>query len=319
MARDDEAAPRPRRVEALAARLAEPVGAVTFAELAGLWRHVTITADADLPTDFDDGPGLPARVRGALGWALVDRRATGADARHGRPAAHDVLFGAHGTWAPGLTVPKPYVLACRVAGVRLSVGITLFGFAVAWAGEVTAALLAALDRGIALGPGLRVRASIRPDSVAVSRREGVAVPPLLADPALRGLPTASLVFRTPAEVRRGDGLLTDGPALMGSLANRISGLARWQDLRVVDDFAGLARVWAAASYGTDRLRPAGWSRHTSTRPGVPIDMRGVIGPLDVSGPVDRLMPLLAIGETCHLGSQAALGLGRYDLARATAA
>jgi hypothetical protein len=33
----------------------------------------------------------------------------------------------------------------------------------------------------------------------------------------------------------------------------------------------------------------------------------------IEGDLAPLMPLLAIGETCHAGSHASLGLGRYTL------
>ena len=42
-------------------------------------------------------------------------------------------------------------------------------------------------------------------------------------------------------------------------------------------------------------------------------MSGYLGALDIARPPERLMPLLALGETMHVGGGVSLGLGRYDL------
>ncbi|HYH20905.1 MAG TPA: hypothetical protein VD995_20045, partial [Azospirillum sp.] len=116
----------------------------------------------------------------------------------------------------------------------MSVRLTLFGFAVAWVTEARAALLAALDGGIALFTGARVRASIRPKEVRIVRAERIAVPSTAA-------PSMVLLFRTPVSVRSGKTLVTDGGRLLKSLINRVDGLARWQDLRIEEDIPALER------------------------------------------------------------------------------
>lgn len=287
----------------LSNRLAVPAGAVGFDALTHHWRHTTICVDAFLPPHFDDGVGLPARIRGALGWALLD--GAGKPRRRGGASAYEVLFGEHGEHLPRHPIPKPYVLAVTVSGVRLTVRLTLFGFAAAWAEDVRAALLSALEGGIALFTGARVRASIQADEVRIARAERITIPPA----------TLSMVvlFRTPVSVRSGETLVADGARLVRSLINRVSGMARWQDLEVVEDDT-LDRAIASLQFDISRLRVEVWKRHSTRTPTKPLPMRGLIGAMEISGDLEPLMPLLALGATCHMGSQAALGLGRYELA-----
>jgi len=291
---------------ALAGRLAEPLATVPFEALARHWRCLVVTVSATRPADFDDGPDLAGRIRGAWGHALCALAAAPREDAASRPAAHAVVFGPHGRVAAGLDLPKPYVLHAAVAHGRLDIRLTLFGFALAWAVEAMQALALALRRGIALAAGSRVRVPIDPDAWAVRRLESVPVPaaagPLLLD------------FRTPLIVRRGAAMTLDGGSLFMAMANRVNGLARWQDLRVEDDFRALKARAAGLEVSFDGQRPRRWVRHSSRQPGRAIPMAGLVGPVIVGGDVGPLLPLIALAETCHVGSHTSLGLGRFTLA-----
>lgn len=284
-------------------RLLTPAGSVSFLDLAAHWRHATVIVESELPPGFDDGAGLAARLRGALGWALRDRLA---DPRRSPPAYH-VLWGDHGDWRPNVPVPRPYALAADGSGARLVIRLSLFGFATAWVTPVREALLAALEGGINLDGRTRVRARLRPERLTVERHERIEIPPVPAEALLR--------FDIPLKVRRGDALLTSGPALLGSLGFRLGGFARWNDLQVVDDFNALSRSIHRLQIDDAGMRPVPtWERHSHRSGDRAIPMHGLDGRLFLRGDLSRLWPLLVLGRTCHIGSEAALGLGRYGLA-----
>jgi hypothetical protein len=290
---------------ALRERLLQPAGRVGFWALLAHWRQASVMVQAPLPAHFDTGPGLGARLRGALGWALRDIAASAS--RPGRASAHAVLFGDHGDWRAGLSLPRPYVLAGATDGARLTITLTLFGFATAWLNEARQALLQALAGGIKLSNDTPVRARIYPDAIETTRLERIECP-------LEPDSEALMVFSTPLEVRRGDGLIVVGPGLLAGLGTRIGGLARWNDMALDDDFTALRTALAALKVDTGAMQPCLWQRFSSSAPGRPIPMHGLTGALRLDGDFSRLWPLLVMGSFCHIGSQSALGLGRYALA-----
>lgn len=291
---------------AIADRLADPLATVSFDGLTRHWRCLALAVSAARPPDFDDGPDLAGRIRGAWGHALRDLAAAQQEDAASRASAHAVLFGPHGRAAAGLELPKPYVLNAAVAHGRLDIRLTLFGFALHWAVEAMEALALALRRGIALAPGSRIRVPIDPDAWSVRRIETLPVPaaagPLLLD------------FDTPLIVRRGAAMTLDGGSLFMAMANRVNGLARWQDLRVEDDFRALKAHAGELAVSFDGQRPRRWVRHSSRQPGRAIPMAGLVGPVIVGGDIGPFLPLIALAETCHVGSHTSLGLGHFALA-----
>jgi hypothetical protein len=303
---------------ALAARLLDPAARVPLAELPAHW--VTATVEATVP-----GHGalagdlvLMGRIRGALGRVLMDGASRAAIA--GRPCdfdppcALDVLFreqartGKHG-------VPKPWVLALDRHGLDLVVRITLFGFAIDWAGAVGQALATALRRGVDFrerAGGGHDRLFLPPPEVShlAIREAGVAMP--------RPRDTVLLDFLTPLDAAGDDPL--DRPAsVVGRLARRIGLMARWMDVVIDADWPALAAHWNALP-----CDPAGLARETlDSRSGRQRDDRTggrrrfarplLSGTLAIGGDLVPVWPLLVLGETCHAGRGGTAGLGRYRL------
>jgi hypothetical protein len=292
-----------------AERLRHPLSALKPAALLELWRRVTIVVRCARPPQFDGGPGLTGRLRGAFGRRLWDAAILThlpADPA-GRTALplYDLLFGEHGRQIGGSRRPKPFVLGAELRAGGIEVTLTLFGFAGFWFAAAAQTLCEALEAGIAIADQARVRARLRVSEYRIERIEGV--PPPAAGGAVR------LHFATPFVVAQGGALTLAPAALIASLANRIRGLARWHDLDLDMDWPKTLARAAELTLTEPRLTPWLWDRR-STRSGPrAIPMRGLSGAFTLSGDLAPFLPLLAIGETTHLGSGTTFGLGRYVL------
>ncbi|MEE2952348.1 MAG: hypothetical protein VYD57_14035 [Pseudomonadota bacterium] len=86
-----------------------------------------------------------------------------------------------------------------------------------------------------------------------------------------------------------------------SLAERVAGLALWQGLAVDPDLCKWGSLANGLDIRADELRPILWDRCLGAQGGRTIPMSGYLGALDIARPPERLMPLLALGETRHLG------------------
>jgi len=60
------------------------------------------------------------------------------------------------------------------------------------------------------------------------------------------------------------------------------------------------------------LEPVAW-RRGSTKQDRELPMAGEVGTLYLEGPLDPLLPLLALGERIHVGARTSFGQGRYRL------
>jgi len=103
-------------------------------------------------------PALPDRLRGMLGRALME--GASAEALACRPCpwqppcALDLLFGDHGALLSGrLSMPRPFVLSVEPFPQdnddRLTLRLSLFGFATDWAEAVAETLVRGLRGGVA--------------------------------------------------------------------------------------------------------------------------------------------------------------------------
>jgi hypothetical protein len=289
---------------AVAARLAAPARTLGPAALAAAWFHGLVRVRCARAGGLAGDPALLGKLRGALGHELG--RAGSAEALAGRPCpwrppcALDLLFRTQGRITGGLEIPKPWVPAAEAEGDDLVVVLTIMGFATEWLEPAAEALVRGLRGGLS-GTG---RLEVVDREILVRER----VEPPAGDHLL-------LLWRTPLEIRRSEPARPlDPPTIVASLANRVSGLARFQDAALA---AGAARELKAAA-GRVRARwlearAVAWSRW-SGRQGRRIPMAGVTSALELEGELGPLLPLLAIGETCHVGSHATLGLGRYVIA-----
>ncbi len=304
---------RPERgSDGIAGRLLRPARIVALAELPGQWFHSVVVVRCRGARSLAADPGLAGTLRGAWGEQL--KATASAEAVAGQPCpwrppcALDVLFRTQGRITPALEIPKPYVLALLADGADLAVRLTVFGFATDWT-EMAADALVRACRAVTLrGQPLDVtdRWYWSEDGIALD-----APPPALV-----------LAFATPLQIRprewargaaRGeDEAGFDFAMLVASLGNRISGLSRWQDAAVEADFRALKAEAGALAVRLLEHVPDRWLRF-SRRQGQWIPMVGRRLVVCIEGDLVPLLPLLAIGETCHAGSHASLGLGRYSM------
>ncbi len=284
----------------LAARLHRPVAAVELAGLPRHWRRTMIRAVCHRPADLEEGPLLAERVRGAWGRSLMALAADGGPA----DAAFTALLHPRGLQVDGRDAVKPYVVRAEARADVVVVQLSLFGFAGRWAREAAAALEQALAGGIDLRQGGRHVVPLPPLAMEAARSEAVAVPDR-ADLAV-------LDFGTPVHLHRGRRMAGSADGLAAALARRVAALARWQDLDVTGLDVAVAQA-GRLTYRQDALYPVAWTRYSVRQPGRRIEMRGLAGRLVIEGNLAPLLPLLALGETCHAGLHCALGLGQYRL------
>jgi hypothetical protein len=155
---------------------------------------------------------------------------------------HARIGGRHG-------IPKPWVLAFDRRGFDLIVRITLFGFAIDWAGGVGHAFAQALRDHIDWKE--RAPALFLP-TAAVDRLDVKEASSVLAP---RPRSSVILEFVTPLDAAGDDPL--DRPAsVIGRLARRIDLLARWMDIEIEDDWRELAALWNDLNYDVASLSRA---------------------------------------------------------------
>lgn len=290
----------------LAARLTAPARQASADALAAGWFMGEVRLTVAGPVADAPAARLAGRIRGALGTVL--RQSASAEAVAGRPCpwdppcALDALYRVQGRLTAGLEIPKPYVVALDREDGLLRVNLGLVGFASDWLEEVAAALVVAWREHL---PGAR-------GSSIVGRRirgvESVPVP--------YGARRVVLAFESPLELRFRDGPPASADAALGSLlaslGNRVSGLARWQDAAIDADWHALKAAAAGITMRVLAQETDAWWRGSRLQ-ARSIPMRGDRPALLLEGDLAPFLPFLAIGAAVHVGSHAALGLGRYRL------
>lgn len=291
-------------LERVAERLCRPTAMIAAVALPQHWRQTDIRAVCRRPREFDGGPTLGGRIRGALGHALAavaaapPASAARRRALWGWPSAFAALFAAE--WGSGRT--PPYAIAAEEMKNSIHIRIALFGFAAMWAPEVKTALVQAMSAGIAIAPEAPVRTPLTVESLEVQT-------PTLSPV----LPTrdALLLLHGLLQIRSDQSLTYSAQAFVDSLCNRMVALARWQDLALtIDDTSAMA---TNLTLSFEPPRPYGWTRRSSAQPGREIPMIGTRGRLTLSGQLEPLMPFLRIGEVAQIGGRTTTGYGYYEL------
>ena len=280
--------------------LATPPLTLGLGDLAGQWMRECFRFAAPRPAGLQDYPEFSSRMRGAFGAALARQPLPLTATGRPRPHAWHVLF------APlGADAPRPFVVHAWCAGERVIVDLVLFGAAVGWRDEAAAAMLDALQGGIALGADVRLRVPVVPDEV-IHTRAGFCDAPENAT-------YARLTFRAPVALRQRDVVHAAPAALLRGSLRRIAAMAPWQGLRLVCDHQRIHQIIATLDVDEDNWRPYAWQRHSRRQGDTPIPMRGWLGSLTLRGDLREFATVLALAETCNIGSHAGLGLGWFDL------
>ncbi len=287
---------------ALARDLQAPPLAVGLMELAELWTYETFRFLCARPADLEDYPELSERVRGAFGAALhrqaEPRTATGRARAH----PYDVLFAE----LPGAIadLAKPVVIRASLERRGLVVELRVFGSAIGWRDEAAAAMLDALQQGIALRAAPRaLRVRVEPERVEHRRVSHLDV---------RRSKGGLLRFRSPFTVRRHGVNHADPSALLPAMLGRVQRMAPWQACDLVLPVESIEATIGAVQLDVLRWDRVSWLRHTRNRGDVAVPMVGRIGEMRLEGLTDDVAAILALAETCNAGSHAALGMGWFE-------
>jgi len=294
---------RPKRADFVDLLRAPPVAGDVVA-LADLWEIDVLRIVARVPEGLEDFPELSVRVRGAFGRALHDR---GGDADKGKrltpwaALATPLLSGRD-------EMPKPVVVRAHVDAGLLQCELRMIGYAAAWFDEAADALIQALENGIALVADGRLQVAVE---ILEARRERLGAP-FWSETAT----VANLRFRTPFAVRVGSELSNDPRGVLRSCVRRVRTLSPWLGVALQRDEGALAAAIADARLDESEIVRFDGRRHSVRQGDTPIPMRGFLGALRVSGKLGAIAPYLALASTMNAGSQAAVGLGWFDLAMA---
>lgn len=295
--------------------------------------HCTVRAEDPLQLPLYAG----SMLRGALGHALQRRAPLPHDT--GQPCAlRDRCIYCQVFATPPLPdhplqafsrMPPAYVMEPPEGGRRLQPGqhwtfsLVLIGRGLDHAGEVVQALAHALQRG--LGPRHSVGRLLAVQDEAGQRlwEAGatgfrLAVAPEQPAPVRVSSDSLTLDFTTPLRLQ-----LQGRPASRERLTARALLIAlarRWQLLADTHlgrsapqlDFTALSTAAEAVEVSARCMNWQDWSRYSS-RQRQRMTLGGLMGPLNLRGPLEPFQELLHLGQWLHVGKETAFGLGRYQL------
>ena len=296
------------RLEALKRQLASPPLTLSAPELAALFEIDRVRIVAERPDGMQDYPDMAVRVRGAFGRVLA---ALGPPIIHRRdpatrPRAWDVVFESMALPGAAVALGKPLVVHAGFEDKRLVASVGLMGMSGFWLRDASAALLGALEGGIALWEDGRMKVPLVCLEAKHERASG------FMPPGYR-MREARLRFRTPLRLRSGDAPVTRGASFLIAVANRVARVAPWQLARLAIDWNAVHTSARTIEADLSGLLPYRWSRG-SRRAQKRLPLLGILGTLALRGDLDMWAPLLQIAEAVNCGAHAALGLGRFDLA-----
>jgi len=295
------------------ARLEAPEETVDLALLAERWHDCEIKWTVEGLGKAIGDPGLPGRIRGAFGEALLASASPQATA--GEPCAWDppcgfeVLFRKQGRMEQGLDFPGPWVVELDTRSGNLLVTFRLFGFAADYEQSAAEALTYALRHKVDYAGRTGVYLP-KPTVTHRMIRTGTEIE-LLG--ALNGM---ILDFRTPVTLT-GNTVKQNPRGLITTAAARLAGLARWHDTALELDRETLVHATRQLDFEWIDAMPIQWQRGSS-RQEKSFLMGGLVGRLVITGETaDLELPsaILALGERTHIGADIAFGCGRYALTR----
>jgi hypothetical protein len=285
-----------------------PAQTLTLDGLRAAWFHQIVSVTVAGYGALADNIRLTNRIRGAWGREMM--RTASPQSLAGKPCPWeppctlDVFFreqfrlGKHG-------LPKPFVLALDRHGHDLIVNLTLFGFACDWLPAARDALVAALAE--------RVEWPSRPANLIGGKAPQLSCDVLtvseMPQPPVSGL--VEIEFLTPMDAE-GDDPLERPASVIGRLARRIDGLARWNDSLIDADWPLLSGIWTNLEYHIGDLRRVHGERG-SRRQNRLIPVDAISGRLILEGELAPLLSLIVLGQTCHVGRGAVSGMGRFRI------
>lgn len=272
---------------------------VTLPELVQMWTHDEAVVICRRPSDLEDHPDLALRIRGAFGRGLaicgptVGHRFDPFD----RPSAYPAVFGNE---LPGRA--RPFAIDADVVGDEVWVVLRLFGDAGFWIDQCGKALLRALEKGVALRANGRNRVGFEILDARIGR-VAAALPP-------KNCSAATVTCLTPVSVRSGRSMIAQPQTILYSTVSRVRGLEPWLGISITADWARLHRTCMGGTVTEDETIAYRQTRNSQRQRDRLIQMDGLLGHCTIVGNLSEMAPLLALADYVHIGSHAALGLGR---------
>jgi hypothetical protein len=292
--------------------LETPDRVIESADLLSVWRCADLRFICERPSWLDHAWRLPNRLRGAIGQQLHASASpaarAGAPCSWSPPCAWDVFFRDRRLSGLRQPLAKPWVIGADEGPDpgTVEIRITLLGWATEWIGEMAEAATQALNGN---APGGEANRTLR--LPVLDRCMAEPETPANPDTWPEGAP-ALLVFETPVLFRQRGRAHDTLETLPLRLAERLESLAPWFGVRLRIPAASLQAMQATLARDESSLRP--WrGERTSVRQGGRLPVEGRFGPLVIGPPPPVLRPLLMLGQWTHVGSNAALGQGRYAL------
>lgn len=286
-------------------RLSQPLKAISIRDLHRHWHVTSLTIEAKRPPNLEEGPWLPAMVRGAWGRQLKTQHESLSTNKNA--SAYDIFFSERQTRRTKFAIPKPFVISISYSRQTIALRLDLFGFADAWREEAFDALLLALASGIALHPKSKVRVPWHIEEAYWNRTASLPTFPDDFGNSLR------LKLITPLCIRHDDRLVINEKSLFGGLLDRVMGMALWQDIAISESWAELLSNALCTSIQNSNLTPVIWERYSINQSHTTIPMKGVVGALELHGTNLDICAAVNLCTTCHVGSHTALGLGRIQI------
>lgn len=279
---------------------------VVLGAVPGLWQAGCIDVVCRRPMSFEELPGLSDRVRGAFGRRL--REGGAGTLRTDGDALWTLLFESMPLFSDGLAPHRPAVLSAIYDGSMIRVRLMLLGAARRHLDAAAHALVAGLEHGIAFRPDGAGRHPLTIEAVTTRWIEGLAPPP---GPEAE----AHLHFLTPLSIRARGRSRRSASGLVAGLVHKVAEVLPMMGLRLTEDSRREALALAEHVTVDDAaMTLMRWKRHSIRQHGRSIPMEGLIGRATLSGPLDGLWPVLALGTQIHGGGMGMFGLGRYAVA-----
>ncbi len=276
-------------------------------DLAAAWADQTVTLRLHGGARLNR-PDLAGHLRrsflGALGPGASPQARDGLACPQDPPCALDVFRREQFRDDRGNGLPKPYVIFAETRADDLLVSLRVFGAANDWFATASSAF----EEGMrAILPWQKRFHRPMPDisSRRLEQVQGLALPPAGERVTLELLgPADTSGIRKPGAVLE--------RSLLARLVRRVNALGHWHGLRLSSACTRtLTAVLEAVDYSASDL-----VRDTYCSPNRLGQNRRnpcVRGRLRISGPVGPILPILAIGERCHIGRAAREGIGRFRL------
>ena len=273
-------------------------------ELLGLWRMTRINVRAALPRtpfDFDGGPSLPGRIRGALGHALRAISST-----YETTLALEAFYGPLPSWRPRAQIPRPFNITAERRGGEISSTLTLFG-RIDIERDI---LIRAFPMAFELGLSVDSRKGARREPLQVIEANWTVTQSVKP---FQPLQDAILLFQTPYSFGTPEKPARSWDSMVVGLVERVAGMALWNGIELRPDLGQWRRLGQTMTFDGHDLTLERWPRYSGRDNGQIREMIGYRGRLIIYRPPAVLWPYLALAETTFIGGNTALGLGRFDL------